>query len=296
MEGLKLSCLAGNRERKKNTVMKIIKHLLNFLKGIIIGIATLVPGVSGGTMAIILNVYDDLIHAISSFFKDWKKNTLLLLVIGAGAVLSMFALAGVLESLLGGKYRVPLIYFFIGVVISGIPVILNKVTESGKPEWIDYLFALLGLGIAIALGFQPAGWLNLASETGTLLSFVYLFVVGIFVAIALILPGISTSLFLYGVGLYDPLLAAFKARNFGFLLPVILGVAAGTIGTTKILENFMQKKPRPTYMMVLGFVLGSLSQVMDSVNTDLKFYFLALAAGYFIIWVMRQNKRVAAGE
>ena len=79
-------------------MVEIVKHAKNFFKGMAIGLATLVPGASGGTMAIILGVYDKMIHAISSFFKDWKRHTVFLVELGLGAALGILLFRRLLES------------------------------------------------------------------------------------------------------------------------------------------------------------------------------------------------------
>ncbi|UZQ85314.1 DUF368 domain-containing protein [Thermoclostridium stercorarium] len=112
--------------------------LVNVLKGIIIGIATLVPGVSGGTMAIILGVYDDIIHSISSFFSDVRKNAVFLATVGIGGVIGLFGFSRLMEYLLA-NFRYPMIYLFIGVIIGGIPVLYKK-TDTGNKKAVDWIF------------------------------------------------------------------------------------------------------------------------------------------------------------
>lgn len=106
-----------------------MKILILILKGAAIGIAMLVPGVSGGTMAIILGVYDDLIHSVSSFFKDIKKNFIFLFYIAIGGIIGVLAFSKLIEYALD-NFRYPTMYFFIGIVIGGIPVLYQKVDNS----------------------------------------------------------------------------------------------------------------------------------------------------------------------
>lgn len=278
-----------------------MKALILFLKGIAIGLATLVPGVSGGTMALILDVYDRLISSISSFFKNWKRNTLFLLVVGAGSLVGLLGFSGLFEYLMKNPaYSLPLTFFFVGVIVSGIPVLWKKVKTGGKPRPVDYASLIIGLGLAVLMALQPSAWLNLASSTGSFISFVYLFGVGILVAVALILPGISTSFFLLALGLYQPFLQALNDKNIGFLLPVVLGTILGVLATTRLLENLMKNKTRPTYMLILGFVAGSLVQVIAEsglpAGWQIAWSVLTFAAGYFAIWLMRQDKRVAEAD
>ena len=106
-----------------------MKGLINFLKGIAVGIATLVPGVSGGTMSIILGIYDNLIHAVSSFFQDWKKNLLFLGEVALGGLLGMACFSSLLE---GALIRYPFVmkFFFMGVIFGGLPVCLLYTSDA----------------------------------------------------------------------------------------------------------------------------------------------------------------------
>lgn len=234
-----------------NTAVKIIK-------GIIIGIATLVPGVSGGTMAIILGLYDDIIHSISSFFSDIRKNTLFLLTVGIGGIIGLFGFSWIMKFLLS-NFRFPMIYFFIGVIIGGIPVLYKK-TETPDRRMADWIYFAIGFIIIIVMKVYDGTIVNLANSTGVL-QFVFLFFAGIIIAIALILPGISTSFMLLAIGLYDIFIDAVSNVKLNYLVPIGLGTVFGVLTTTRVLENSMNKKPRPTYLLILGFVVGSILQV-----------------------------------
>lgn len=232
--------------------------LINIIKGVVIGIATLVPGVSGGTMAIILGLYDDIIHSISSFFSDIKKNTLFILTVGIGGVIGLFGFSWIMKFLLS-HFRFPMIYLFIGVIIGGIPVLYKKV-NAGNSRKLDWLYFVVGFIIILIMKLYDGTIINLANSTGVL-QFVFLFFAGIIIAVALILPGISTSFMLLAIGLYDIFVDALSNVQLRYLIPIGLGTVFGVITTTKVLENCMNKKPRQTYLLILGFVVGSVIQV-----------------------------------
>ena len=107
-----------------------MKFLVNVLRGAIIGIANIIPGVSGGTMAVVMNIYDQLIGSISKFFRNFKKNLLFLIpiLIGAGAGIFLFSL--LLGSLLE-KYPMPVNFFFLGLILGSIPMLYKRATAEG---------------------------------------------------------------------------------------------------------------------------------------------------------------------
>lgn len=259
-----------------------MKKMLYVIKGIIIGIATLVPGVSGGTMSLILGVYDDMIHAVSTFFKDVKKNTIFLGTIGLGGIIGIAAFSKMVAYSLE-HFKFPMVYLFLGIIIGGIPVLYKK-TDVGKKKITDWIYFAIGVVIILLMSVYNGTIVDLAASTG-ILNFLFLMLAGVIIAVALILPGISTSFMLLALGLYDITLQAINNVELDYLIPIVLGAGLGVIGTTKVLENLLNNKTRPTYMMILGFVLGSIVQVFPGipVNVDLIISALTFVLGFIAI-------------
>lgn len=243
-----------------------MKNFKNFFKGIAVGVATLVPGVSGGTMAVILGIYDDLIHAIGSFFEDWKKHFILLLQIGLGALAGMALFSKLLEN---AMIRIPfeMKFLFMGIIIGGLPVLYRKSRELGKRDYKDFIFLIIGFATVLLMSAEPQATTTMATSKG-LISMVFLFIAGIVIAVALILPGISGSFMLLALGLYGVTLNAINTLNIPFLIPLGLGVLVGTLATTKIIEKLLQRYPGKTYMLIIGFVVGSLIPVFPGMPSS----------------------------
>lgn len=252
--------------------------LVNFFKGIIVGIATLVPGVSGGTMSIVLGIYDRLIHSVSSFFQDWKKNFFFLLQVGIGGLLGILLFNRLMLYALENAHYV-MRFLFIGIIIGGLPVLYKKArsvesrgdggaeNRSGIKNGLgisDILFLIAGIAIVLLMTSKPDAVVNLAAG-GTLLSYIFLIIAGIFFAVALVLPGISFSFMLLAFGMYDITLKAIRDFDIPYMIPLGLGVALGTFGTARILERLLQRYPRKTYMIIIGFVLGSMWEVFPGI-------------------------------
>lgn len=266
-----------------------MKYLTNLLKGLAIGIATLVPGVSGGTMAVILGVYDDLIHAVGSFFENPKKYIVILLEIGIGGLAGILLFSKLLENVIA-KYPFIMSFFFIGVIFGGLPVLYKKSTQ-GKRSKTDLIFLVLGFAIVLLMSSEPSATSTLATSQGVL-SIIFLFIAGIVIAIALILPGISASFMLYVLGLYSVTLNAINTRNIPFLVPLGLGLAIGTLGTAKTIEKLLEKHPSKTYLLILGFVLGSLLPVFPGIPQGFSIVtsVLALVIGFMLIrWLSKKE-------
>ena len=104
----------------------MFKSIILFIKGFIMGIANIIPGVSGGTLAIILGIYEDFIGALSHFFKNFKKNLIFILPVGIGMLASFATMSNVIDYSLH-HYTLATVMFFVGLVLGGIPLLLNKV-------------------------------------------------------------------------------------------------------------------------------------------------------------------------
>lgn len=259
-----------------------MKHIASFFKGIVIGISTLVPGVSGGTMAIVLGLYDKLISSISNFFKDIKNNIIFLGVLGVGAAVGVFGFSAVITYLLD-NIRFVMIFLFLGIIIGGLPVLVKR-AEINKITPKSATLFFVGAIIVVAMSLFETTVVNLASGVG-FINMLFMVIAGFITAVALVLPGISGSFFLLTIGLYELTTTAVAERNLTYLLPFALGVALGIILTTKVIENLMKKYKSGTYIVILGFVAGSVIMLfIKNIPYELHIIFsiLAFLAGFLI--------------
>jgi putative membrane protein len=224
------------------------------LKGLIIGSSMSVPGVSGGTMAILLGIYDKLISAVSDFWKNIGQNTIFLLKFCLGAGIGIATLARIITWMLD-TFPFPVSFFFLGAVIGGIPALYKK-TKDVPWRITSGVYFLLGLVIVIAVGFIPGGSIHVVSGSG-LTHYVILLFVGIIIALALVLPGISTSHMLLVLGIYDTMLNAIEHFDIVYIGVIGIFTLVGVFLITKPLEWTMKTYPHETYWIIIGFVLGS---------------------------------------
>lgn len=234
------------------------ENLSIILKGYIIGSSMSVPGVSGGTMAILLGIYDKLISAISNFFKDIKGNILFLVKFCIGAGAGICSLSFLIKWLLE-KFPLPVSVFFLGAVIGGIPALYKKTKESSF-RLSSAVYFLIGLLIVVSIGFIPEGSINIGIGSG-FVHYLMLLITGIVIALALVLPGISTSHMLLVLGMYDAMLEAITKLDVVYI--GILGIATliGVFLITKPIEWILNTFPHQTYWAIIGFVLGSTSEI-----------------------------------
>ena len=245
---------------------KVKTPVITVLKGLWVGGTMTVPGVSGGSMAMILGIYDKLIFALNTLFHSWKSVWFLACFLG-GSVTGMFLFSQLVLNLLT-RWPMPVKYFFLGAVAGGIPMIYraaNGEKERG-PVWQSVLWVVLGIVLVFLISLIPEGLFTPGSATG-LGGIALQLAGGVIVAIALVLPGISVSQMLLMLGLYEDLIAALGRFDILPYLPLIVGCVGGIFLSARVLAGALRHHPRAAYLTVLGFLLGSLPDLAPGLPT-----------------------------
>ena len=252
------------KEKFLNLLKKIGKGGSYFLKGILIGIAMIIPGVSGGTLAVMLNIYNDLIDAINNLFKHFKTSIKVLLPILFGALIGFNALVVPLEY---GLKHCPLIIvsLFVGLIIGSLPSLYRNV--KGKISTPSIIWGLISLGIMIGLCFISGG--NVTSINIDFPSIIILTLLGFAIACALVTPGISGSMLLMTFGYYEIILTKIHelmkfeniSQNILIVLPIGVGAVIGFFVISYIMGILLKKFPVSTYMAIIGFIVGSIGVI-----------------------------------
>lgn len=238
----------------------MVQFLWLMLCGAIIGVADVIPGVSGGTMAVVLNIYDELIDAVGNFFKNWKKNVRFLIPFGIGAGLAIIIFGKLIKFLLE-NYPMQVNFFFLGLILGSIPLISKKSLAGGiKVPGVVALLGGAGVMVAIFL-LSPAESAGLIT-TLTPYYFFLLVVTSFVAAIAMIVPGISGSMMLLIFGVYYSVIGAVSDLNILVLIPVAIGVLAGLLLGAKLIAVCLKKFPQITYCVIFGLIIGSLFPVI----------------------------------
>lgn len=243
-------------------------NVLLVIKGFFVGIANIIPGVSGGTLAITLGIYEELIEAISHFFGKIKSNIKFLIPIGIGAFTAIVISSRIIEISLE-KYTLPTILFFTGLILGGMPMLFGKIKKNIKPSYA--LIFLATFALVIGVMFLKTGNDVVLVDLNAW-GYFKLFLVGMIAAATMIIPGISGSFMLMVMGYYEPIINVINEftsfnnlwNNFWILMPFGIGVLLGIIVIAKIIEFLFQKFEVPTYFGIIGFVLASLIGIFTS--------------------------------
>lgn len=250
--------------------MKAIGSFIkDILKGIVIGLANVIPGVSGGTMMVVMGIYDKLIHAISHFFSEFKKNVLFLLPIVIGMLIAILGGSVVIEFCFD-RFPFPTTLLFIGLILGGLPMMGKRVKGNKFRFGYAVAFAVFFvLVIAMALAGDASG--RDAMLTTNVSGMLILFLVGVIAAGTMVIPGVSGSMVLLILGYYNPIistisqfLSALRDGNKELLLHATaillvfgIGVIVGIVGFAKLIEWIFQKFPLYAYWAIIGLIVAS---------------------------------------
>lgn len=270
------------------------KKALVALKAFVVGATMIIPGVSGGSMAMILGEYDRLIGAVPGLLrkKSFKTSFIYLFIFGFSAVLGIFLASKPLGLLLDNYYEI-VMFFFIGAVAGTVPMIIKKCGNVSKGKLpLSIIYILIGIGAVYLISLIPEGRIS-PSLNGSISSFIYQFLAGALISIGFILPGISTSYLLVVMGLYEPILNAISSFDVFPLIPLAIGMIGGTLLLTEFLKWAMEKHPFVTYMTILGFLLGSIIQVFPPIPSGnmIAFSIIAFILGSVsIFWISTKEE------
>ena len=233
--------------------------LILVIKGFFFGIANIIPGVSGGTIAITMGVYEEMIEIISHFFKPF----------GIGAILSILLMSKVISFCLD-KYPLPTTLFFIGLILGGIPLLTKKV-KGNKIKPINIILFLITFSLIIGMFIIKVVIMKENSYAVSLANlnigmYIILFLVGMVAAATMVIPGVSGSFVLLLLGFYQPIIDTIRditkvnmfSHNIAILIPFGLGIVIGLVLVARVLEYLFKKHEVSTYYAILGFIIASI--------------------------------------
>jgi putative membrane protein len=270
---------------------KMVPLLGNVIRGAAIGAANTVPGVSGGTIAVVTGIYDRLVHAAGNIVsREWKTHALFLLPVLAGVLAGIAGFAWVIEY---GLERAPeqTFFFFIGLIGGSIPFVYGQVSHE-RPTPGDVATALAAFAILVlqaVTGNPPVGD---AITVVTVATVPPLLGAGIIATGTMIIPGVSGSFVLLVIGMYSTFLQAVRQANYPVLAVLIAGAVIGLVLVSKGMSLLLSRFRRRTYWFILGLVSGSIVGIWPGVTSVLAGLgdIAMLAAGAFLAVTLGKKK------
>lgn len=235
----------------KKTENNFIHWMIRFLKGMLIGSGAILPGVSGGALAVVFGLYEPIIHFLANIRKNFLKNVSYFFPVGLGALFGIFVLAAPIHYFLK-YYPVYILWAFIGAIVGTFPSLYREAGKKGRTTKHIVLLIVTAI-VSFVLLFYFNQNLNMNIQKNL---FAWLLAGGIF-ASGLIIPGLSPSNFLIYFNLYQPLMAGIRNLEFSIILPVGLGAIVVILSFAKIMGNIMEKSYSTVFHFILGIVVAS---------------------------------------
>ncbi|HLS06966.1 MAG TPA: DUF368 domain-containing protein [Bacillota bacterium] len=230
----------------------------NVYRGLLIGASDVIPGVSGGTIAVLLGIYDRLINAINGIFsRRWKGqlNFLIPLVIGVG--LAIFTIARIMKWLFL-YYPEPTYFFFLGLIIGIIPQLLEEANVRQTFAMKQIILLLLGaLAVSSMIFFMDIEPGSVITDR-TFKTYLLLFISGILASAAMILPGISGSVVFLILGVYPTVIEVIYSFDIKAIIVIGTGIVIGIITMSKLIHYFLKHFRNNTFALIIGAVIGSI--------------------------------------
>ncbi|MCR5285903.1 MAG: DUF368 domain-containing protein [Treponema sp.] len=280
--------------------------IILFIKGIAIGMVNIIPGVSGGTLAVILGIYDKFVNAITFNVKKLWQNKRFVIPLILGLLLGVLIFSKLID-ILYTKFPFQTNFFFTGLILGSLPMLykmmVKRYAEEEKlsvKEIISIVIcALAGLALIIVFtimeGKFDSSALEMSMPPVTLALEIRIFIAGILGAVAMIIPGISGSLIMLMMGVYTIVVtcipALFSPETFLhaliLLLPNGVGVLIGLLAGAKLISFLLKKFPNATYAVIFGLIVGSLYVVFPGFSgfkgaLSIFVSIICLLAGFFL--------------
>ena len=263
------------------------------IKGFIVGLGKIIPGVSGALLAIGMGIYDKALSAIGNFFKDIKNNIMFLMPIGIGLLLAIIFFGNVIAYLLNKHYFITML-LFLGLIIGGIPSLLKNFYKI-KFNYKDYYFIfVVSIMLLICYGLSKNNLLDMNYLKNY--NFIYWLVIGAIDALTMIVPGISGTATFIMLGCYQEIIDmyAHPFSNLTSIIPFLIGVVIAIIWLTKIIALLFKKCSKSLYMVILFLLIISIVSLVNNVvivtftNIQLMLGLIFLFLGFIISYKLEK--------
>ena len=232
----------------------MIKFCGNILKGILLGAGAILPGISSGVICVILGIYEKIVNSILNIFKDFKNNLKFLLPLAIGGFIGIFAFGNGLNYLFS-RFPMQLNYAFIGLILGTTPTLFKNSTKNGfKLHYLLYTIITFIISI-ILINYKRTTSVSCLDID---FSALYYILCGLFMSIGIVVPGVSSTVILMILNVYEIYLNSISCLNLSVLIPLGIGLNLGSIFWLKIIQILLKKFNSQTFFAIIGFVFGSL--------------------------------------
>ena len=223
-------------------------------KGFLIGAGAILPGISSGVLCVIFGIYESLLNCVLNFFKNIKQNFKFLFPIVFGALIGIVLLGNILKYLFFA-YPIQIKFLFIGLILGSLPAVVKVCTSKVEFKPYYLFFTLLSLLLGVFLVFLEKHLTIFAYNN---YSFIFLMFAGFCMSAGVIIPGISSTLILMLLGIYEPYLDSIATVFLPFLFPLGIGLIIGSFIFMKLTKFLLDNFYAQTFFTIIGFTIGSI--------------------------------------
>ena len=232
--------------------------MINFLKGIIVGIGAIIPGLSGGVMLVIFGLYEKTVNSISTVFKNFKKSFFFLLPVALGVLTGVLLFSKVMKFFLE-NYEMYTRFLLFGLVLGAIPLFFKQVRKKGFNK-TNYIIIAISIMFGVGLLFLSRGLFSEVTNPNIVQSVL----LGVIVATSIIVPGTDSAVLLSTVGLYKLYVDSLAGLNLSVLIPAALGLGFGALIISLIMSRLLKKY----YSIVFSVIFGLFITIIPSIFTE----------------------------
>lgn len=255
----------------------LVAFLRDVFLGLVIGVAAITPGLSGGAMAAAMGLYEPIIRALNNIFRTPKRSFHFLIPYALGAIVGVLAFSNAMEWLMQQAPN-QVKALFLGLVAGSLPALLREANKKGFR--LRYLLALL---IALIVVYQAATFTAWPRPTGGQLNFAHFILLGVIYAVGSIVPGISSSFIFIHLGVYEDLLRAISTVNIAALFPAAIGFLLGAVFLVRAVEVLFRRFHSLAYYSVLGFLLGSALLILPPLSLGMQLFWDMVTFSFGVI-------------
>ena len=239
----------------------------SFIKGIAIGAGAILPGISSGVLCVIFGIYEKLLNCVLNFFKNIKSNFKFLFPIALGCICGILLFGNILKYIFYA-YPVQTKCLFIGLILGSVPKLIKKACSKQAFKLNNLTFLIISFLIGISL-VTIENTLNISSATN---EYNYIFIIfsGILMSAGVIIPGVSSTLILMLLGIYDSYLLAISSLYLPFLIPLGIGLFIGSLIFMKLIKFLLDKFYTQTFFCIVGFTIGSIFVLYPGLSFSLE--------------------------
>jgi putative membrane protein len=241
--------MTQNQEEKKQN--KILDWILRLLKGVLVGIGFITPGLSGGVLAVVFGIYEPLMRFLGNLRDKFIKNVLFFIPVGIGGIIGVVAFSAVVDFAFE-NYAAQFTWLFIGFIAGTFPSLFKTAGKKGREGWHWLVLGLTAVGSV----FLMRGLENM-TDVQLMPSFSNWLLSGAMIGLGVVIPGMSPSNFLIYLGLYQPMASGIRNLDLGVIVPLSLGLILCVLLLARLIAWLFKKFYTVMYHLILGIVVGS---------------------------------------